>query len=138
MSGLTDQLNTEDVHRVVQHFYLQARQHPVIGHHFAGIDDFRSHEEKITAFWWLALGGTVAELANGAPAIDMINKHIALGINAKDLELWLGLFEQTLDEEIQSTLASAWKVKLREIAAHLKKLAIDKEAGGIQIKEAEK
>ena len=135
MSWLTDQLKLNDIHRVVQQFYLKARQHRVIGHHFDGIADFSSHEEKITAFWWMALGGKASALPAGAPALDMINKHMALGIDANDLSVWLGLFEQTLFEEIDMELASAWQIKLHEIASHLKALVIDGKYGGIQIKE---
>lgn len=138
MSWLTDQLNLNNVLRVVQHFYIKARQHPVIGHYFEGIDDFGLHEKKISEFWWLALGGKTSALPDGAPSIDMINVHIALGINEADLEIWLGLFEQTLFEELEMDLASAWQIKLHEIANHLKALAIDGKTGGIQIKESQK
>lgn len=137
MSWLTDQLNLKDVLRVVQRFYIKAQQHPLIGHYFDAINDFSSHEKKIAEFWWLALGGRINDLPNGAPSIDMINIHIALGINAGDLKIWLGLFEQTLFEELEMDLASAWQTKLHEIANHLKALAIDGKAGGIQIKESQ-
>ncbi|MDH5392789.1 MAG: group III truncated hemoglobin [Gammaproteobacteria bacterium] len=136
MSWLTDQLGLNDVHRVIQKFYLKARQHAVIAHHFEAIDDFSSHEEKITAFWWLALGGNLADLPHGAAAIDMINKHMALGITENDLNIWLSLFEQTLAEEITPELASAWQTKLHGIASHVKALLIEGKPGGIQIKDS--
>jgi hemoglobin len=136
MSWLTDQLNLNDVLRVIQRFYIKAQQHPSIGHYFEGIDNFSSHEKKISEFWWLALGGKVDDLPDGAPSIDMINIHIALSINADDLKIWLGLFEQTLFEKLEMDLASAWQIKLHEIANHLKALAIDGKAGGIQITES--
>lgn len=138
MSRLTDQLNLNDVHRVVQQFYLKARQHPVISHYFAGIEDFHLHEEKITAFWWIALGGKITDLPGAAPAFDMINKHLALGILEADLGIWLSLFEQTLFENIEESLASEWLTKVHEIARHLKALVIDGEAMGLQIRESQK
>ena len=136
MSWLTDQLNLNDVLHVVQCFYIKARQHPAIGHYFDGIDDFSFHEKKITEFWWLALGGKISELPDGAPKIDMINIHIALGINAADLKIWQSLFEQTLFEELESSIADAWQLKMHEIARHLKALAIDGKTSGIEIKES--
>lgn len=135
MSRLTEQLNVNDVQRVVQRFYTKARQQPIIGHYFDRITDFSSHEIKITAFWWLALGGKIEDLPNGAPDVDMINIHIALGINDNDLIVWIGLFEQTLFEELEMDIASAWQIKLHQIANHLKALAIDGKTSGLQIQE---
>ena len=104
MSWLTDQLNLDDIHSVVQSFYNKARQHTTISHFFNHIDDFQSHEEKITAFWWMALGGKASKLPNGAPALDMIRKHMVLGINDNDLKIWLSLFEETLFEQLEMGL----------------------------------
>ena len=136
MKTLTDQLTLNDVLHVVQCFYIKARQHPLIGHYFDDIEDFSFHEKKITEFWWLALGGRISNLPDGAPEIDMINVHIALGINADDLEVWKGLFEQTLFEELETGIAEAWQLKMHEIAKHLKALAIDGKSPGLQIKES--
>ena len=136
MSWLTDQINLDDIHRVVQQFYLKARHHPVIGHHFDDIADFSAHEKKITGFWWMVMGGNTLEIPGGPPRIDMINKHMALGISAEDLSTWVGMFEQTLFDELPMDVASAWQVKVHEIASHLKALVIDGQTGGIQIKES--
>ena len=135
MSWLTDQLNLNEIYRVVQRFYDKARKDSDIGHFFLRIKDFSEHEKKITAFWWLALGGSSDALPDGTPSIDMTTKHIALGIKEKDLHKWLVLFNQTLNEELKKDLADAWKIKLDGIASHLKALAIDGKSGGLQIKE---
>lgn len=135
MSWLTDQLNVSGVHHVVQCFYMKARNDATIGHYFDGIDDFSLHEERITAFWWLALGGTTAQLSGPVPSFDMINKHIALGIDADDLEIWLNIFEQTLFENLEAGLASDWLTKAGEIAGHLKAMVADGKSAGLQIRE---
>lgn len=135
MSWLIDQLNLNDIFRVVQYFYDKARKDTDIGHFFSAIEDFGQHEKKITAFWWLALGGSISALPEGAPSFDMISKHIVLDIKEKDLEKWLFLFSQTLDEELESDLANAWRMKLDGIARHLKALAIEGKSGGLQINE---
>lgn len=135
MSRLIDQLNLNDIFRVVQHFYDKARKDTDIGHFFSDIEDFRQHEKKITAFWWLALGGSASTLPEGAPSFDMISKHTVLDIKEKDLEKWLFLFSQTLDEELEKDLANAWRMKLDGITRHLKALAIEGKSGGLQIKE---
>lgn len=136
MSWLTDQINLNDVSHVIQCFYNKARTDPKIGHFFAGIDDFTEHEKRIAAFWWLALGGQTKDLPGTTPSFDMINKHLALGIADSDLEVWLLLFKQTLDEELENDYARAWQIKLDEIARHLKALVIDgNKPAGIQITE---
>ena len=135
MSWLTDQLNLNDIFRVVQHFYDKARKDTDIGHFFSRIEDFSQHEKKISAFWWLALGGASDSLPEGAPSFDMITRHINLGLKEEDLEKWLNLFNQTLDEELEKDLANAWRIKLDGIARHLKALAIEGRSGGLQIKE---
>jgi len=135
MSWLTEQLNLKDVLRVVQRFYDKARDDADIGHYFSAIKDFSEHEQRISYFWWLALGGTTNDLEKPAPSFDMINKHIALGITQVDLAIWLKLFKQTLDEELETAIAESWWSKAEEIARHLKALAIDGKAAGLQITE---
>lgn len=135
MSRLTEQLNLKDVHRVVQCFYDKARDDADIGHYFSTIEDFSEHEQRISCFWWLALGGKTDELEKPAPNFDMIKKHIALGITTTDLSIWLKLFKQTLNEELETTIAESWWNKAEEIARHLKALAIDRKPTGLQITE---
>lgn len=135
MSWLTDQITLNDVEHVVQRFYTKARVNPQIGHFFNRIENFDSHIKTIAVFWWLALGGSTADLTEAPPAFDMMNKHLALGINEKDLEVWLGLFRQTLLEELEPACADFWETKLAGIASHLKTLVIDGRPGGLQINE---
>jgi len=135
MSRLTEQLNLKDVHHVVQCFYDKARHDADIGHYFLSIKDFTEHEHRISYFWWLALGGTTNDLEKPAPSFDMINKHIALGITEADLSIWLKLFKQTLDEELETAIADSWRNKAEEIARHLKALAIDGKAARLQFTE---
>lgn len=131
MSYLTDQLNFNDIHNVIASFYDKARQHQRIGHFFSVIEDFSLHENKIAAFWWMALGGETARLPFEPPAIDMINKHLALGISAQDLDIWLSLFDQTLFEELDEGLAGIWQLRAHEIASHLKALVIEGQPAGL-------
>ena len=135
MSGLTEQLNLKDVQRVVQRFYDKARHDADIGHYFSAIKDFSKHEYRISCFWWLALGGKTTDLETPTPNFDMINKHIALGINAVDLSIWLKLFKQTLYQELETAMAENWWKKTEEIARHLQSLAIERKPTGLQITE---
>lgn len=135
MSQLTDQITLNDVERLVQCFYSKATSNEEIGHFFANIENFESHIHGIAVFWWLALGGTTSDLAEPPPSFDMTNKHLALGIADKDLEVWLGLFKETLGEELEPAIAANWEEKLDEIARHLKTIVIDGKSRGLQIKE---
>ena len=64
----------------------------------------------------------------------MIGKHFPLGIQDADLQVWLALFTQTLQETLADDKARYWMDKVLTIAARLKQIVIDNQAMGMQIK----
>jgi hemoglobin len=115
LQPLCDRIGRESVERVVHAFYERIRRDSEIGHFFAGIEDFSAHEARIVDFWWIAMGGRV----ENPPDIDMIGKHMPLGITEEALVTWLSLFRATLAEELDGDLAGQWYQMANAIAARL-------------------
>ncbi len=128
---LCEQISYQQVAQVVKAFYKKLLVHEQLGHFFDHIDDFASHEERIVNFWWMSMGGKL----DNPPKIDMIGKHFTLGIKAKDLETWLGIFSETLGENLDPEPAKRWMDKALQIAARIKQIVIDHKPMGIQIQE---
>jgi len=120
----------EEIENVIHVFYEKVMQHPQLGHFFARLENFAEHEKRIVDFWWISLGGKL----ENPPKIDMIGKHIPLGIKQADLEVWLALFSQTLQQQLADNKAGLWMEKVMMIAARLKQVIIDKQPLGVQIK----
>ena len=118
---LADQIGYDKIQHIVHSFYQQARKHPELGKFFSHIDDFKTHEQRLSDFWWQALGGKLEQPGQ----FDMIGKHFPMGIQASDLEVWLVLFGWILGENLETSLAKAWMSKALNIAARLKQIVID-------------
>jgi len=71
------------------------------------------------------------------PSIDMINKHMPLGINTDDLQKWLALFNDTLHQQLSPAVAEEWFTKALQISQRVQAIVIDKKSLGIQIQEPE-
>ena len=127
---LADQIGYDKVQLIVHMFYQQALLHPDLGPFFSHIEDFESHEQRLSDFWWQALGGSQQQ----ATQFDMIGKHFPLGIKDSDLETWLVLFGRVLGENLDMELANAWMHKSLNIAARLKQIVIDHQPLGPDIK----
>ncbi len=121
----------EEIQKVVHKFYARVLAHPQLSVFFEHIDNFTEHEKRISDFWWMSMGGKLEQ----PPKIDMIGKHLPLGIKAEDLELWLGFFSETLEQELDETKALFWMDKVLLIAARLKQIVIENQGAGVQIRE---
>jgi len=126
--------NYEEITQVIQVFYQKIIHHPQLGHFFEHIDDFAEHEKRIADFWWVSMGGKL----ESPPKIDMIGKHFSLGIQAADLEVWLGLFSETLAETLSDEKAKFWMDKVLTIAARMKQIVIDHQGLGVKIQGSDK
>jgi len=121
----------DEIRLVVHAFYNKLLTHSDLGHFFSHIDDFAEHEQRIVDFWWISMGGKLDE----PPKIDMIGKHFPLGIKESDLQQWLALFSETLQEQLDGPQGLLWMDKVLLIAARLKQIVIDNQAMGVQISE---
>jgi len=121
----------EEIENVIHVFYEKVIHHSKLGHFFEHLDDFAEHEKRIVDFWWISMGGKLEH----APKIDMMGKHFPLGIKQDDLEIWLALFSETLEQQLEDKKALFWMHKVMTIAARLKQIVIDNQTMGIQIKD---
>lgn len=129
---LCNQIQYEQVQTIVHHFYKKLIAHPQLSHFFSHIDDFTRHEKRITDFWWQAMGGKLNEPLD----LDMIGKHTPLGIQTNDLKLWLKIFEQTLNENLDHNLTKQWMIKTNMIAKRIEDIVIKGQSMGVQIGES--
>lgn len=120
LQPLCNKIGRERVERVVHAFYERLRGDPELAHFFAGVDDFSEHEERISDFWWIAMGGQVED----PPRIDMVGKHFPLGITDQALDRWLALFRQTLAEHMDMDLALQWYTMANGIADRLREIVV--------------
>ena len=128
---LHQQISFAQVQQVVHLFYNKLQAHPSLSVFFRHIPDFTEHEYRISCFWWMSMGGRLEQ----PPRLDMISRHMPLGIRDEDLHTWLALFEQTLNEQLPADIAHQWLEKARKIGGRLKQIVIDKKPAGLQIQE---
>jgi len=108
------------IDRVVAAFYARIRQHDVLGPvFFASIPDDRErwqkHEEKISRFWRNAIlhernySGNPQHMHRMRPMIK-----------PEHFELWLGLFDEVLGQNLPTELAASWSALAHRIGAGLR------------------
>ena len=96
------------IERVVKSFYDKARTDILIGYHFRHIHDFDSHIPRIVHFWEIQLKGASLKME----PFDLIGAHKYLGIKVGEVNRWVKLFLETMDEEkIDPELKSEWTQK---------------------------
>ncbi len=132
-SPLCQRISFAQVQQVIHAFYARLQADPQLSHFFKHIADFTEHEYRISCFWWMSMGGKL----HTPPSIDMINKHMPLGISTDDLQKWLALFHDTLQEQLEHSVAEEWFTKVLQIAQRVQAIVIDKKSAGIQIQEPE-
>jgi hemoglobin len=93
-----------DIERVVQDFYSRVAQDPVLKVPFASVQDWPHHIARLTHFWWVKFGGAGYMFGQ----YDPVTKHFFAGFNAELLKHWLGLFEQTLKDNLKAEQAALW------------------------------
>ena len=121
----------EEVETVIHSFYKKLMASQRLGHFFEHLESFDEHEKRIVDFWWISMGGKL----ENPPKIDMIGKHFPLGIKQQDLEEWIALFSETLEQELAENKGLFWMDKVMTIAARLKQIVIDNQSMGVQIQD---
>lgn len=128
---LCQQISFAQVQQVVHAFYERLQAHAQLSSFFKHITDFSEHEHRISCFWWMSMGGKL----HTPPSIDMINKHMPLSIESDDLQIWLQLFEETLNEKLPAQSAQLWFEKALQISQRVQQIVIDRKPVGLQIQE---
>ena len=103
------------VDQVVHAFYTKLRTDPVLHGYFDGITDFSEHEALIADFWWVAMGGILAQPRQ----FDMLGRHRTLGLTPVVFERWLALFGDTMAIYLPPDLATQWLQMAVGIGANL-------------------
>ena len=129
--SLAERIGHDRINQVVHAFYQELLTDPRLGPFFETVDDFTTHEQRISDFWWQAMGGELETPTE--PKINMIGKHFPLGIGQEDLERWLVIFGKILGENLDEELASLWMDKALQIGARLKQIIIDHQPPGIPL-----
>jgi len=127
LQPLCDKIGRERVDAVIRDFYQVLRSDPELRDFFAGIEDFTEHERRIADFWWTAMGGRLEE----PPTIDMVGRHMPLGITDEAIDRWLALFREALDRHLEPALAEQWHAMARGIADRLRRTVVAGEPPGV-------
>nr|WP_319247410.1 group III truncated hemoglobin [uncultured Celeribacter sp.] len=104
-------ITPEEVERVLKRFYAGVRQHPELALVFgAHVDDWPAHEEKIGRFWRNAI--LHERQYDGFPQ----RVHLmAPEVKEHHFALWLGLFDETLNAELDAETAAKWSAVAHRI-----------------------
>lgn len=105
---------TEDlIFKVMTSFYKLATNDLLIGYHFRNIKDFDEHIPHIARFWQIQLLGKSLE----GESFDLIKKHLPLMINKGQLDRWIFLFKQNLENhELSQKTKDNWMEKVNWFA----------------------
>lgn len=116
LEPLCDKIGHERVVAVIHDFYRRLRADPELGPVFTAIRDREGHEHKIIGYWWLAMGGRIAD----PPVVDMVGAHARVGVTEAQLRRWLALFGATLRDHLEEDLAAQWERMARAVGDRLR------------------
>jgi truncated hemoglobin YjbI len=101
---------------VIKEFYHRASIDPLIGHHFNFEMPAPEHLKRIEFFWANLLLPPPAQPYSGTDAINLqfFQAHMKLPIQLGQLDRWVFLFHQTLDEiqNAPTQFIDDWKQQL--------------------------
>ncbi|HET6568791.1 MAG TPA: group III truncated hemoglobin [Rhodothermales bacterium] len=110
-SPLPDISDDTDIRAVVDAFYGDIVQDPVIGHYFADVD-MAAHLPRMVAFWSSVVFQTGTY--HGRP----FDVHLKLaGLSPAHFAAWLGRFDATVDTLFEGEAAGRMKEKAHQIGA---------------------
>ncbi|MFT3735079.1 MAG: group III truncated hemoglobin [Rhodocyclaceae bacterium] len=118
MRDIATELGLERVADVVARFYAAIRVHPQLAAPFARVSDWPAHEQILTHFWWVTLGGK----RYMEYRYRVADKHIESGFTPELLVQWLALFADTLRSSLPSELAEPWLARATHIGESLRQL----------------
>ncbi|HSH94166.1 MAG TPA: group III truncated hemoglobin [Roseimicrobium sp.] len=106
----------EGILKLIQSFYVDARQHAVLGLIFnSQIKDWPSHLAKITEFWALQTGGPSLYRGGFAAA----HLRIPAGLDAEHFQDWVGLWELNNGRHLPPREAAEMNALAHEFARRL-------------------
>lgn len=113
---LADIANQEDIKNLVHTFYAKVKEDETLFKIFDPIikNNWAAHLEKMVKFWSTLL------LYTREYKDDPLPKHLPLAIDKVHFDIWLSLFNQTLDELFEGEIAENAKKRAFSIARIMK------------------
>jgi len=113
-------ITPHEIDAVVITFYQRVRNHEMLGPVFFESlppmgNVWQAHEEKIAAFWRNAI--LFERSYNGNP---QRTHQMREGVMPEHFAVWLGLFDEVLNEKLTPDQAAAWSVLAHRIGAGLR------------------
>ena len=108
----SDIITVTDVAMLVNQFYDKVRQDGLLAPVFNSVinDNWESHLNRMTDFWSTIL------LYTKTYKDDPMPKHLPLPVTKEHFDRWLDLFNQTLDELFEGSIADTAKKRAENIA----------------------
>jgi truncated hemoglobin YjbI len=114
--------NSKEIHSVIEKFYSKAVVDPIIGFHFRKIQEFEGvdplrppieafaqHIPRITNFWRMQL---LDEKNLEEIPFNLIKTHEYLGLKRGQIDRWLMLFIETINESnFDESFKELWQKK---------------------------
>ncbi|CUH78144.1 group III truncated hemoglobin [Tropicibacter naphthalenivorans] len=125
------EISRQDIARVVAVFYERIRGHPGLGPVFAAhVDDWPSHEAKVTDFWANAI---LHERSYDGNPVEVHRR--AGNVRPGMFDTWLALFDHVLAREVTPQQAQAWSALAHRIGRTVRAGVVDqaKGPGGVPI-----
>lgn len=113
--SLAERIGRASVNQVVEDFYNRIQNHPALSKPFSIVSHWKEHKEKISEFWWVALGGKPFT----SYSYDPVNKHFAAGFTPALLKDWKALFLEVASSHLDPELANAWQQRVEMIGENL-------------------
>ncbi|MEM9845641.1 MAG: group III truncated hemoglobin [Pseudomonadota bacterium] len=122
-------ISRDDIIRVVERFYAEVRDHPMMGPVFSvHVQDWPSHERQEVTFWAKTI------LHEPGPSLNLAATHIAAGnVRPGMFAAWLSLFDRILAEELTADQATAWSALAHRIGRTLRASLVERDTlpGGV-------
>lgn len=113
--SLAEKIGRSSIYNVVDDFYNRIQEHPTLAKPFSVVKHWKEHKERITEFWWIALGGKpTAEFK-----YDPVKKHYEAGFTEELLADWKNLFFDVSKTHLTTEFANAWQDRVELIGENL-------------------
>ena len=122
-------ISETEIDRVVTTFYARVRAHPMLGAIFAAhVTDWPAHEAKVARFW----KGSILH-QEGYDGSPMRAHRQAENVKPGMFSTWLGVFDQTLRDELPEATAQPWSALAHKIGTSLRAGVVERDMlpGGI-------
>jgi len=113
--SLAAKIGKPSVDKVVDDFYNRIQIHPTLSEPFSIVGHWDEHKEKISQFWWVALGGN----PSNSYSYDPVGKHFTAGFTQNLLNDWKTLFFEVLTTHLTLELAYEWQKRVEMIGENL-------------------